>query len=83
MPRLEDKICSLCAKALVTEDDKELSLLLGELRKALHLHIERLRGRLLVYPLVVERRKQNGIPPPDLPTHPNARSDQSPHTRWK
>jgi hypothetical protein len=83
MPRLEDRIRSLCAKALVTEDDKELSLLLGELRKALHQHIERLRGRLLVYPLVLERREQNGFPPPDLPTHQNARGDQSPQTRWK
>jgi hypothetical protein len=83
MPRLEDRIRSLCSKALVTEDDKELSLLLDELRKALHQHIERLRGRLLVYPFVRERRKQNGIPPPDLPTHQNASRDQSPHTRWK
>ena len=67
MPRLEDRIRSLCSKAPVTEDDKELSLLLDELRKALHQHIESLRERFGGYPILVERRARKDIPPLNKP----------------
>jgi hypothetical protein len=74
MPRLEDKIRNLCARALVTRDDKELKSQLDELRDALHQHIERLRGRLFAYPFVLERRKQDGTPPLDGASAPTAAS---------
>jgi hypothetical protein len=74
MRRVEDKIRSLCTQVLTTKDDAELRSKLVELRDALHQHIERLRGRLFEYPVVLERREreQNRIPLPDPPTPDNA-----------
>jgi hypothetical protein len=72
MRRIEDKICSLCTQILATKGGDGLRPILAELRDALHLHIERLRGRLLEYPIVLERRKQNGIPLPGYATPENA-----------
>jgi len=46
--------------------------MLVELREALHQHIERLRSRLADYPIVVERRVRNGIPPAGITTAQNA-----------
>jgi hypothetical protein len=83
MPRLEDKIRSLCTKVLDASDDEELGPLLDELRGALHQHIERLRGRLRVYPFVLERRARHQVPPPDLPLRKMPRTDQPPQTRRK
>jgi hypothetical protein len=64
MRRVQDKIRSLSEQLLAAEEDKELGPMLVELREALHQHIERLRARLAGYPILVERRIRNGIPPP-------------------
>ncbi len=66
--RMEDKIRKLCSEMLAATDDREQMRVLGELRRELHLHIERLRARLATYPMAQERRVQNGIPPPDMAT---------------
>jgi hypothetical protein len=63
MRRVEDKIRRL-SEDLDAAGDKELGPMLVELRESLHLHIERLRAHLAGYPIVVERRVRNGIPPP-------------------
>ena len=63
---MDDKIRTLCQQVVAATDDKEQVERLVELRHALHLHIERLRKRLGEYPLTVERRAQEGIPPPDM-----------------
>jgi hypothetical protein len=55
MRRTEDKVRSLCTQILAVKDD-ELRPILVELRDALHQHVERLRGRLLEYPIALERR---------------------------
>lgn len=68
MRRVEDKIRKLSAKLLAAEEDEELRSMLVELREALHQHIERLRARLADYPIVVERRVRNGIPPSGMTT---------------
>jgi hypothetical protein len=72
MRRVEDKIRKLSAQLLATEEDEELRPMLVELREALHQHIERLRARLSNYPIVVERRVRNGIPPSSITTPQNA-----------
>jgi hypothetical protein len=59
-------------RILASKDDKELRLILVELRDALHQHIERIRARFADFPFVVERRVRNGIPPRDKPTPENA-----------
>jgi hypothetical protein len=41
--RLEDRIRSLCAQAVATEDLAELNTILESLRAAIHEHTERLR----------------------------------------
>ena len=66
MRRVEDKIRKLSAQLLAVEEDEELRPMLVELREALHQHIQRLRARLADYPIVVERRIRNAIPPPDV-----------------
>ena len=78
MRRMEDKIRRLSGRLLASKDDKELRLILVELRDALHQHIERIRARFAGYPLVVERRVRNGIPPPDIPTPENAAKETGP-----
>ena len=60
--RMEDKIRRLCTELLIKTDD-EVRPILVELREALHLHIERLSERFGTYPLLVERRARNDIPP--------------------
>jgi hypothetical protein len=78
MRRVEDKIRKLSAQLLAGEEDKELGPMLVELREALHQHIERLRARLADYPIVVERRVRNGIPPPGITTSQNAADKNRP-----
>ena len=63
MLRMEDRIRRLCSELLATRDDEEIGPILAELRHALHQHIERLRERFGAYPLLVERRARNDIPP--------------------
>ncbi len=63
MLRMEDRIRRLCSQLLAITDDEELRPILIELREALHQHIERLRERFGAYPLLVERRARNDIPP--------------------
>ena len=64
MRRVEDKIRRLSVQLLAAEEDEELRPMMVELREALHQHIERLRARFAAYPIVVERRVRNRIPPP-------------------
>jgi len=78
MRRVEDKIRKLSAQLLAAEVDEELRPMLVELREALHQHIERLRARLADYPIVVERRVRNGIPPAGITTPPNAANKDRP-----
>jgi len=54
--RTEDKIRRLSEQLLVAKSDQELTRILGELRAALHEHVERLRARVANYPIVLERR---------------------------
>jgi len=63
--RVEDEIRSLCKQLLAGKDDEQLMEKRVELRAALHLHIERMRARVVDYPVVIERRRQDGIPPPE------------------
>jgi len=72
MRRVEDKIRRLSEQVLAAEEDKELGPVLVELREALHQYIQRLRARLADYPIVVERRVRNGIPPSSMATSQNA-----------
>ena len=74
MRRVEDKIRRLSAQLLAVEEDEQLRPILVELREALHQHIERLRARLANYPIVVERRVRNGLPPSTIATLQNADS---------
>ena len=78
MRRVEDKIRKLSAQLLAAEEDEELRPMLVELREALHQHIERLRARLANYPIVIERRVRNGIPPPGVTTSQNAADKSRP-----
>ena len=55
MRRMEDRIRTLCREIVAARDDKEQVQRLAELRRA----------RLVEYPIVIERRQQNGIPPPN------------------
>jgi hypothetical protein len=65
--RLEDKIRRLCGElASATEHSQQIAKL-GQLRRELQLHMQRLRARLATYPIAEERRVLNGIPPPDVP----------------
>ena len=57
--RLEDRIRSLSQK-LVEADGEQFHLLAAELRTAITEHIERLRTRLLKYPLDDEKRNPGG-----------------------
>jgi Mg2+ and Co2+ transporter CorA len=59
MRRIEDRIRRLCQQLLAAKDDPEQIGRLGELRRELHLHIERLRATVAQYPLVVERRNRS------------------------
>jgi Mg2+ and Co2+ transporter CorA len=63
--RIEDEIRKLCKEILAGKDDQQQIQRLKELRHALHLHTERLRARAGGYPLLMERRRQMGIPPPE------------------
>jgi hypothetical protein len=54
--RTEDKIWRLSEQLLAAKSDQELTRILGELRAALHEHVERLRARVANYPIVLERR---------------------------
>ena len=65
--RVEDEIRRLCKQLLAGQDDEQLMEKLVELRAALRLHIERMRARVVDYPVLIERRRQDGIPPPDGP----------------
>jgi hypothetical protein len=78
MRRVEDKIRSLSAQLLAVEEDEQLRPILVELREALHQHIQRLRTRLADYPIVVERRVRNGLPPSTIATLQNADSKSRP-----
>ncbi len=58
MPRrMEDEIRSLCQQILAGKDDEQQIARLAQLRRALHLHIEHLRARVIDYPFGIERRR--------------------------
>jgi hypothetical protein len=78
MRRVEDKIRRLSAQLVAVEEDEELRPMLVELREALHQHIERLRARLANYPIVIERRVRNGIPPSSITTSQNPANENRP-----
>jgi hypothetical protein len=78
MRRVEDKIRRLSEQLLAAEEDKELGPMLVELREALHQYIQRLRTRLANYPIVVERRVRNVIPPPGIVTSQNPANKNRP-----
>ena len=78
MRRVEDKIRRLSEQLLAAEEDKELEPVLVELREALHQYIQRLRTRLADYPIVVERRVRNGLPPSSMATAQNAANQNRP-----
>ena len=44
VPTLNERINSLCAKAIATPDSPELTVIFQELREVLHLHVEELRS---------------------------------------
>jgi hypothetical protein len=67
MPRMEDRIRKLCSELLAKRGDEELGPIFGELRHALHQHIENLRERFGAYPLFLERRSRNDFSPPPKP----------------
>ena len=54
--RLEDRIRRLCARLIRTDDGNEFHTVATELRASLAEHIDRLRSKLLEYPLGIERR---------------------------
>jgi hypothetical protein len=64
--RLEDKIRRLCGELASATAHSQQIAKLGELRRELQLHMQRLRARLATYPIAEERRGLNGIPPPDV-----------------
>ena len=64
--RIDDDIRTLCARLLVTKNDKEVRSIITELRTALRIQIGRLRTHLAQYPFVVDRRARQ-IPAPDAP----------------
>ena len=78
MRRVEDKIRRLSEQLLAAEEDKELGPMLVELREALHQYIQCLRTRLANYPIVIERRVRNGIPPSSITTSQNAADKNRP-----
>jgi hypothetical protein len=78
MRRVEDKIRRLSTQLLAAEEDEELRPMMAELREALHQHIERLRARFAAYPIVVERRVRNGIPPPVITAPQDASNTNRP-----
>ena len=80
MRRVEDKIRTLCAQVLATDDEDELGQTLVELRSALRQHIENLRAGFANYPFIVERRTRNEILPPDTPPSENAVNEISAKT---
>lgn len=43
--RLEDRIRDLCAQAIAADGGPELDVIIPELRRAIHEHIERLRKK--------------------------------------
>ena len=78
MRRVEDKIRRLSEQLLAAEEDKELGPMLVELREALHQYIQCLRTRLANYPIVIERRVRNGIPPSSITTSQNPANKNRP-----
>jgi hypothetical protein len=78
MRRVEDKIRRLSEQLLAADEDEELGPIMVELREALHQHIERLRANLAGYPIVIERRVRNGIPPPVMTAPQNAANKNRP-----
>ena len=65
--RMEDKIRRLCSELMEATDSSQQIGKLGELRRELQLHMQRLRARLASYPVAEERRVLHGLPPPDMP----------------
>ena len=61
---MEDKIRRLCSELAAATEHNEQIAKLGELRRELQLHMQRLRARLATYPIAQERRVLNGSPPP-------------------
>ena len=67
MRRMEDRIRGLCKQILAAKDDEQIGSITLELRAALRQHIACLRERAADYPLMLERRVRDGLPPPDPP----------------
>jgi hypothetical protein len=70
---MEDKIRRLCSELMEATDSSQQIGKLGELRRELQLHMQRLRARLATYPIAEERRVLHGLPPPDMPMPEPAR----------
>ena len=70
MRRMEDRIRKLCQEIVDTKDDGLLLERLGELQATVHHHIERLRLRLVGYPLTIERRNRPEIDDTPSPENP-------------
>jgi hypothetical protein len=60
---MEDKIRALCAQILAEQDEAKLTALIVELRDQFHRHIERLRAKLVDYPVTIERRNHSPAKP--------------------
>ena len=60
---MEDKIRALCAQILAEQDEAKLTALIVELRDQLHRHIERLRAKLVDYPVTIKRRNHSPAKP--------------------
>jgi hypothetical protein len=65
--RMEDRIRRLCSELMEATDSSQQIGKLGELRRELQLHMQRLRARLATYPVAEERRGLHRLPPPDMP----------------
>jgi hypothetical protein len=55
--RLEDRIRELCAKAVATPESRDLNEITQQLKTALHEHAQRVRKRLLKFPIPSDRRR--------------------------
>jgi hypothetical protein len=57
--RIEDRIRSLSKELTSAHEDREITVLLSELRLALHQHVTQLRTRMGAYPVMADRRRNS------------------------